>query len=291
MRASKIPTVFIVGPTASGKTSLAIEIAEKFGGEIICADSRTIYKWMDIGTAKPTEYEQSRVRHWGLDLIEPGESFSAAQFKEYALDRITDIKKRGKIPFVVGGTGLYVDSILFDFKFCEQSDMNLRQEYEKLSIDELHTYCVNNNIKLPENKLNKRYIIRAIELKDCTVSRRELPIGNTIVVGIATEKSILRDRIEKRVYNLLKEGALKEANKIGLKYGWNNQSMTGNIYRLARDLSQGNVQSQDIQDKLVVLDWRLAKRQMTWLKRNKFINWLSYADAKDYLFNSLAKYR
>ena len=105
--AAVMPLVVIVGPTASGKSTLAIELAEQYGGEIICADSRTIYTGMDIGTAKPSAEDQARVPHWGLDLVQPGEPFSAADFKVYAEQKIADIRSRGRIPFLVGGTGLY----------------------------------------------------------------------------------------------------------------------------------------------------------------------------------------
>ena len=112
---NETPLIVIVGPTASGKTSLAIKLAKKFGGEIICADSRTVYRDMDIGTAKPTLVERQEVAHWGLDLVEPGQLFSAADFKEYATKRIAEIRDRGNIPFLVGGTGLYIDGVIFNF--------------------------------------------------------------------------------------------------------------------------------------------------------------------------------
>src|ERR1700681_366809 len=121
---SKKPELLvIVGPTASGKSDLALRIAKKFNGEIIAADSRTIYKRMDIGTAKPSHKDQKLVVHWGLDLIEPGESFSAAQFKDYAEAKIAEIRSRGKLPILVGGTGLYIDSILFNFSFIKASKL------------------------------------------------------------------------------------------------------------------------------------------------------------------------
>ena len=129
------PLVVIVGPTASGKSALAISLAEKFGGEIICADSRTVYKGMDIGTAKPTVDEQARVPHWGLDLVEPGERFSAAKFKRYAIAKIDEIHSRGNIPFLVGGTGLYIDGILFDYEFGSDFNAELRKKLESLSLD------------------------------------------------------------------------------------------------------------------------------------------------------------
>jgi tRNA dimethylallyltransferase len=144
------PLIVIVGPTASGKSALAMQLAERFGGEIICADSRTVYKGMDIGTAKPSAEDQARVPHHGLDLVEPGERFSAVDFKNYATQTIADIRARGKIPFLVGGTGLYVDAVIFDYHFG-QADPELRAKLEALSLEELHEYCRNNNIKLPEN--------------------------------------------------------------------------------------------------------------------------------------------
>jgi tRNA dimethylallyltransferase len=111
MMSSNLPLVVIVGPTASGKTGLAVALARQFGGEVISADSRAIYKHMDIGTAKPSIDERAGVPHWGLDLVEPGESFSAADFKEYTLRKNEEIRARGHVPFLVGGTGLNVDAV------------------------------------------------------------------------------------------------------------------------------------------------------------------------------------
>ncbi len=114
---SEPPLIVIVGPTASGKTSVAIELAKRLDGEIICADSRTVYKGMDIGTAKPTSDEQAQVPHWGIDLVSPGKRFTAADFKLYAERKIGEIRARGKTPMLVGGTGLYIDSVIFNFDF------------------------------------------------------------------------------------------------------------------------------------------------------------------------------
>src|SRR5690606_33063041 len=146
----KLPLVVIAGPTASGKTALAIELAERFGGEIICADSRTIYKGMDVGTAKPGVDEQAQIPHWGLDLVEPGDRFTAADFKEYALQKINEIRARGHVPFLVGGTGLYVDAVLFDYQFSAPANEHERAKLEQMTIERLHDYCEYNNIILPE---------------------------------------------------------------------------------------------------------------------------------------------
>lgn len=279
----KLPLVVIVGPTASGKTALAIELAEKHGGEIICADSRTIYKGMDIGTAKPTAEEQARVPHWGIDLVEPGSYFSAADFKKYAFEMINQIRDRGHIPFLVGGTGLYVDAVLFDYQFGPPADNALRTKLKGLSLADLHKYCIDNNIKLPENNQNKRYLIRAIEQGSQAKRGRQTPINMSIIVGIATDKILLRQRIEERTEHLFNNSVVDEATLLGKKYGWKSEAMTGNIYPLIHRYLKNELTYQELKDKFTTADWRLAKRQMTYLKRNPFIKWLSATEAAAYI--------
>ena len=282
------PLIVIAGPTASGKTSLAIELAEKYNGEIICADSRTVYKNMDIGTAKPTPEERARVVHWGLDLVEPGESFNAADFKRYADEKIADIRQRNRVPFLVGGTGLYIDAVIYDYQFGTAGDARLRHKLEQLTIEQLHEYCMNNNIELPENKLNKRYVIRAIEQKQINHKRNDTIRTNIFVVGIATDREVLRTRIKDRSEQFFDNGVVKEATMLGKKYGWESEAMTGNIYPLVRRYLEGELSREDIKDKYTTLDWRLAKRQLTWLRRSKEIKWLSLTDAKTYIAGILA---
>jgi tRNA dimethylallyltransferase len=285
----QLPLVVIVGPTASGKTGLAIQLAEQVGGEIISADSRAIYRGMDIGTAKPSQEERARIPHWGLDLVEPGEHFSAADFKAYALQKIEEIRGRGHVPFLVGGTGLYVDAVLYDYQFGPQADPILRSELEKLDVFQLQQYCSNHNIKLPENAKNRRYLIRAIEQKGLNTSRRHVPISNSIIVGIATDRDVLRTRIETRSEHLFDDGVVEEATLLGKKYGWDSEAMTGNIYPLARQYLKGALTLDEMQQKFVTLDWRLAKRQLTWLRRNSDIIWLPLDEAYQFLSQKLAK--
>ncbi|HRF28884.1 MAG TPA: tRNA (adenosine(37)-N6)-dimethylallyltransferase MiaA [Candidatus Saccharibacteria bacterium] len=273
------PLLVIVGSTASGKTGLAIEVAKLFGGEVICADSRTIYKGMDVGTAKPTEEEQQAVPHWGLDLVEPSEDFSAADFKRYALDKVEEIRVRGNLPIITGGTGLYIDAILFDYQFGPRVDAGNRKRLEAMELDELYQYCADNNIKLPENYKNKRYVIRAIEKKNISTTRKNEPIDNTIVVGITTENEELRRRIEDRFEHMLKHDVVSEATMLGKKYGWDNQAMTGNIYPLIRLYLKKEITLSELRDKFTTLDWQLAKRQRTWLKRNPYVHWVSLTEA------------
>lgn len=285
---TRLPLVVIVGPTASGKTSLAVELAKKFKGEIICADSRTIYKGMDIGTAKPTKEEQQAVPHWGLDLVEPGERFTAADFKKYTEQKIDEIRARGHVPFLVGGTGLYVDAVLFNYQFGGDIDPRLRIQLEKMGLEELHEYCIKNNIKLPENELNKRYVIRAIERKNMSVKRQIEPLSKSIIVGISTDRDILRTRIADRVEQLFKNGVVEEATILGKKYGWSNEAMTGNVYPIIHSYLNREITIEEAIDKNTTLDWRLAKRQLTWLRRNPHVIWRSLAEAKTYLESKLA---
>jgi tRNA dimethylallyltransferase len=282
------PLVVIVGPTASGKTGLAIKIAKRFNGEVIAADSRTIYKYMNIGTAKPTAREMDGVAHWGLDLVEPGESFSAADFKDYALKKIDEIRDRGHLPILVGGSGLYVDAVIFDYQFGNKADPEKREQLLTMSIDELIDYCKKHNVALPENTQNKRYLVRAIEQQGINHQRRLTPIKNTIIVGIATDTEVLRSRIEKRADLMFKGGMIDEAKAVGERFGWQNEAMTGNIYRLVKQHFDSSLTVAELHNQFILSDWHLAKRQLTWLRRNKFIHWLSLDEAETYIVSRLA---
>jgi len=283
---TEAPLVVIVGPTASGKSALAIELAKMFNGEIICADSRTVYKHMDIGTAKPSIEDQAIVLHWGLDLVEPGEVFTAADFKKYALSKTQQVRERGHVPFMVGGTGLYVDGVIFDYEFGEPRP-ELRKQLEALSLEELKDYCANNNVDLPENENNRRYVIRAIEQQSINSKRLRSPIDNVFLVGITTERDELRRRIASRAEQLFENGMLEEAIKLGETYGWDSEAMTGNIYKLVRQYLDGKLTLDELKQKNVTADWRLAKRQMTYLKRNQFIHWLTLEEAREYVKTAL----
>lgn len=282
-----LPLIVVVGPTASGKSATAISIAKAFNGEIICADSRTVYKYMDIGTAKPSNEDRLAVPHWGLDLVEPGERFTAADFKKYAVEKITEIRRRGRLPILVGGTGLYVDGVIFDFEFG-QADPELRNILEAMSDDDLIKYCANNNIIMPENTQNRRYVIRAIEQKSINTKRLMAPIANTIVVGIATERDELRQRIANRAEQLFETGMVQEAKMLGEKYGWNSEAMTGNIYKLVKQFLDGELDEAELKQRFFYADWQLAKRQLTWLKRNPYIVWKSLDEAFPYVASELS---
>lgn len=282
------PLIVITGPTASGKTSLAIKIAQQYNGEIISADSRAIYTGADIATAKPTVDEQALVPHWGIDLVRPGQYFSVADYKKYAVQKIAEIRGRGHLPILAGGTGLYIDSVLFDYQFGTKANKWLRYLLQHLPMRVLYSYCNKHNIDMPENYKNKRYIIRAIENAGTKRSRSDTPIAASIIVGITTDKAVLHERIERRVEQIFENGVIEEAKRLGKKYGWKNEAMKSNFYPLIRMYIKGKLSLDEMKEKSIVLDWRLAKRQLTWMRRNNFIHWLSLNDAEKYIIDQLA---
>lgn len=285
--ASEQPLIVIVGPTASGKSELALKVASKFNGEIICADSRTIYKGMDIGTAKPSKKDQKNIKHHLLDQVEPGEPFTAYDFQRRAKAAIKAIRSRQKLPLLVGGTGLYIDSIVFDYQFLPKKRMS--DKFAKLDIKELQEYCKKNKITLPNNKDNKRHLLTAVAQKNNKPARSTTPINNTIIVGITTNKEDLSKRITKRAEWIFSHGIIEEARRLGNIYGWDSEAMTANIYPLIRKLEKNELSLEEAVDKSVTLDKRLAKRQLTWFKRNPFISWRSLTEAEHFLFDLLAK--
>lgn len=279
MERAESPLILIVGPTASGKTGLAVELAKRYGGEIICADSRTVYRHMDIGTAKPTAAEQQGVPHWGLDLVSPEETFTAANFQQYARQKIQEIWNRGRIPFIVGGTGLYVDGLLFAYQFGPEADMQFRQELQNMTLEKLQEYSYKNNIKLPENPRNKRQLVRTIEQKTINVKRNNQPLHNSIVVGIATDREILKRRIELRIEQMFDNGVVDEAIKLGKMYSDKTEAFSADYYPIIHRMLIGEYDEAEAKRLLVIRDRQLAKRQMTWFRRNPFIEWSTTDDA------------
>ncbi len=278
--------IVIAGPTASGKTALSIELAERFNGEIICADSRTVYRGMDIGTAKPTAEQRARVRHHLLDVADPDKRYTVSMFQEQARAVIDDIRSRGKIPFLVGGSGLYIDSVILDYEFGADRTEE-RESYESMSDHELITLLKKRRISVPENVHNKRYLVRALEQGIINTNRSVVPKNGTIVVAIATEKAERDERISKRIEEIFAGPILQEAETLALRYGWNHQSMTGNVYPLARQVLEGMMPLDEAKRLAVIKDRQLAKRQVTWLKRHDFVRWLSLDEARTYLLSVL----
>lgn len=285
------PLMVITGPTASGKSRLALELAQRYGGEIICADSRTIYKGMDIGTAKPSIEDQARVPHHLLDIVEPGERFTVHDFQRQTRSVIDDIRARGRIPFLVGGTGLYIDSVVLNYNFAKTTNSFSRVALEFLSIEELQTLIKTQHLQLPLNEQNRRHLIGVIERAKEEHTSSINPDKNTYVVAISTDNSDLESRIRQRVTDMFTNGVLAEARRLAEKYGWDSEAMTGNIYRVLHDVVDGTTSETEAREKIIIRDRQLAKRQMTWLKRHDYVRWLSLEDANNYLSEVLSGYR
>lgn len=294
----KIPLIVVAGPTASGKTRLAIDIAKAFSGEIVSADSMQIYKYMDIGTAKPTAEERAECPHHLIDFVEPDAEFSVADYTNLAHKVIADITNRGKLAVMCGGTGLYIDSVVKDITFGElDTDYSLREklqniaeregaekllemlaEFDKVSAERLHP----NNL---------RRIIRAIEFYKLT----GIPISehqemtkqiesryDTVMFCIDHDREVLYDRINRRVDIMLDEGLLDEVRKImDMGYTKELNSMKGIGYKEIMDYYNGDCSLDEAIESVKQGSRRYAKRQLTWFRRNPNIIMLSPETASE----------
>ena len=269
------PLIVIVGETASGKSTLALELAQKVGGELICADSWTVYRGFDIGTAKPTLEERERVPHHLLDVADPGDGFNAVLFQKLAKQMIADISARGKVPILVGGTGLYIDSVLYDYGFLPPTDPAVRRELNALSLEKVVERARELGLDTSGIDLrNKRRVIRLIENNGRRPSKRPLR-PNTLVMGITTERDQLRERITQRVDAMLGQGLEAEAAGLAKRYGWDVEPMKGIGYREWKDYFDGTQTMDQTREHIIKASMDLAKRQRTWFKRNDSIQWLS----------------
>jgi tRNA dimethylallyltransferase len=250
-----------------------LQLSEKFNGEIIAADSRTIYRYMDIGTAKPTSQEQARIPHHLIDVVDPSESFSAARFKQQAEQAINAISARGKLPFMVGGTGLYVDAVLYNFSFRNKPDESERARLATLSVEELQGLLSDQGISLPENSRNPRHLIRALETKGVAGVRHELR-PNTLILGMTVDREVLKHNIMLRVNAMIQQGFLDEVRRVAGQYSWDAPALQAPGYKAFRGFFEGNMTLEEAKDLFIRNDLQLAKRQRTWFKRNKSIHWL-----------------
>lgn len=279
-----IKLIAIVGPTASGKSDLALSIAKKHRGEILCADSRTVYRGLDIGAAKPSAADQAAVPHHLLDLVDPDHVLSVAEFKRLAEAAAVDVAGHGNIPFLVGGSGLYIDSILYDYQFPSEADPTLRLELETLSTDDLikRLQIVSPTALETIDKANRRRLIRAIETAGQPLSRTSGMRANTLAIGITLDKEVMQKRITERIEKMLSQGFLEEVKTLGEQYGWNCEAMSGIGYRAMKEVVHGTKTVDEAAEEFARGDMRLVKKQLTWFKRNKSIHWVtSHAEAED----------
>lgn len=315
---SKPKLIAIVGPTASGKTDLAINIAKQVDGEVISADSRTVYRKMDIGTAKPegvahkaadltqkqveekgirakdldisikdlfTEkaFEVEGVPHWGINVVDPDQDFTAADFKKYADEKIHDITARGKVPILAGGTGLYVSAVIDNLTFTDvKPDEQLRKELQDLSnvelIDRMRQVDPEGVDQI--DTTNRRRLLRAVEIVESTnqrlsdQQRKGEPMYDVLTIGIETDREELYKRIDDRVDVMIANGLVDEVRALKEEYGCEINSMTGIGYRQICAFLTGHIKLRDAIE-LIKRDSRhYAKRQLTWFRRDNRIKWV-----------------
>lgn len=269
------PLIAIVGETASGKSTLAMVLAEEFGGEIICADSWTVYRGFDIGTAKPTKSDRTKVPHHLLDVADPAEGFSAAVFQRMAHKAIAEIIERGNLPIMVGGTGLYIDSVLYNYSFLPRPSSEIRELLTNMSLDELIQRVAVLGLDTTGIDLrNKRRIIRLIENNGVRPSKQSIR-GNTLILGIQVDNETTKKRIAERIEQMMDLGLEAEVERLSAEYGWEVEPMKGIGYREWREYFAGTQTIEETQERILKASIDLAKRQRTWFKRNQSIQWLS----------------
>lgn len=300
---NKQKLIVILGPTATGKSDLAVKIAKDFDGEIISADSRQVYKGLDIGSGKITKKEMEGVPHYLLDVASPKRTFTVSQFKKLAEKAIKEISKSGKTPIICGGTGFYIDSFVYDLNIPEvKADLKLRKELNKKSLEELQKILR----KLDKERFkeidtkNKVRLVRAIEIakelgkvpklkSDVSSLKSKFDV---IWIGIDWKDEILKERIYKRVLNRM-DGMKKEVKKLRKSdLSFKRMEALGLEYRNLSLLEQKKITEKEFIEKLNTEIWQYAKRQRTWFKRNKEINWVvpsKYSEIKNKIKDFIKK--
>lgn len=286
--------ITILGITASGKTSLAIKLAQKFNGEIISADSRQVYKEFNIGTAKPEGhwmlvgdkkvFASGGIPHHLIDFVDPKEDFSLSDYKEIAVEKINEVLKRGKTPFLVGGTALYIKAVLENWDIPKAGpNQTLRKKLENKNTEDLYEELKQRD---PEAAIitgskNKRRIVRALEVihetgkKFSEQRKAENPIFNSIKIGMNISKENFLKNVSFRLKEMLENGLISEVNHLQKKYSWSLSPMHSIDYQEFRDYLEGKTTLDETKKLITKHHADYARRQMTWFKKDKTINWIS----------------
>jgi len=279
---NKREIVVILGPTASGKSALAVKIAKKINGEIVSADSRQVYKGLNIGSGKITKKEMSDIPHYCMDIVSPKKIFTVVDFKKYADKAIEKIFAKNKTPIIVGGTGLYIQAIVDNIALPEvKPDWKLRKELEKKTTKEMFAILKKLDPRRAKNidAKNPRRLIRAIEIAKVLGKVPNLdiqcPSWGATQIGIKLPDEVLKKNIEKRIKKMLKDGLVAETKKLkksGLS--WKRIYELGFEYKYPALFLQKKINKDEMLSKMLTENWQYAKRQMTWFKRDKRIEWI-----------------
>lgn len=294
---NKAKVIVICGPTASGKTALSIEVAKKINGEIISSDSMQIYKDMNIGTAKPTKEEMGEIKHYLIDYVLPTERYSVAEYKKDAKKAIKKVIEKGKTPIIVGGTGLYVDSLIYEIeypeiKFDEEYRKKLEKEVEEKGLEKLYEKAKKiDQIAIQKiSKTDKKRILRVLEIYHATgktkteqeiISRQKEPEYDYKVYGLLWDRQKLYDRINLRVDIMIEQGLIEEVKTILKKYSEFPTAMQGLGYKEVVQYLNKEITKEEMIEKIKQETRRYAKRQMTWFRKNKQTIWLNAEDKQN----------
>ena len=282
--------IVICGPTASGKTGLSIELAKRINGEIVSCDSMQIYKDMTIGTAKPTAEEMQGIKHYLIDCVSPEQRFSVADYKREATNAIKDILAKGKVPIVVGGTGLYLEALIYGIEYEEiEVDLDYRARLDKIEEEKGLQYLYNEAEKIDEEAAkkispnDKKRIYRVLEIYKATgktktqlekESRKKCPDFDYILFGINMDRDKLYERINKRVDMMIKNGLIGEVQDLSKKYNEFPTAMQGLGYKEVIEYLEGKITKDEMIEKIKMMTRRYAKRQLTWFRKYENITWL-----------------
>lgn len=274
--------IVIAGVTGSGKTKLGIELANKLNGEIISADSVAIYKDLHIGSAKPNVFEQSQATHHLIDFLDVSENYSVAQFQKDARDYIDDITSRGKIPIIVGGTGLYINALINDYEFLEES--NDKQIDDSLSDEELYDLLTKVDPELASSihPNNRKRLIRALIRKNHN-NKGNLPVYDALVFFLQSDRDTIYERINKRVDLMFSNGLLDEVSGLYENHErfFEYQSTQSIGYREFRDYFKGDMSLDEVSELIKRNTRRFAKRQITWFKNKTNSIWIDLENTQE----------
>ncbi|MFA6197693.1 MAG: tRNA (adenosine(37)-N6)-dimethylallyltransferase MiaA [Patescibacteria group bacterium] len=275
----------VVGPTASGKSALALSLAKKFNGVIICADSRQVYKYMNIGTNKPSRAERKVVPHYGLDLVTPNQVFTLSDFMKYADRVLTEVWQQGKLPFIVGGTGLYVTALAEGYSLSTAGpDASLRQKLVTKTTTQLASLLQKLSPAAAQSLdlKNRHRVIRALEQTkhhSSSQTAAKKPRYHTLQLGASIDRAKLYKRINQRVDLMVKQGLIAEVKRLAKRYRWSRPAMSGIGYRQIGQWLSGDI-SRDEAIELIKRDTRhYAKRQLTWYRKRTNIHWIKNRSA------------
>ena len=286
----KPKVIVICGPTASGKTRLSIELAKQINGEIISCDSMQVYKDMNIGTAKPTTEEMQGIKHYLIDYVSPTKRYSVSDYKKDAKKAINEIIAKNKVPIIVGGTGLYIDSLIYEIEypeieFDEQYRNKLEKEVEEKGLLELYEKAkeIDSEAIQKISKTDKKRILRILEIYHSTgktktelekQSRQKEPEFEYHVYALSWDRDILYQRINKRVDMMIEQGLIQEVEEITKKYKTFPTAMQGLGYKEVVEYLDGKITKEEMIEKIKKETRRYAKRQLTWFRKNKQTIWL-----------------